>query len=36
MADDEYGDFEEVVNPDAPVVPGQTPEQGFVRARMPR
>ena len=36
MADDEYGDFEEVVNPDAPVVPGQTPEPGFVRARMPR
>lgn len=36
MADDAYGDFEEVVNPDAPVVPGQTPEQGFVRARMPR
>ena len=36
MADDAYGDFEEVVNPDAPVVPGQNPEQGFVRARMPR
>ena len=38
MEDKSYGDFEEVVNPDAEgqqTVPGQEGE-GFVRARMPR